>query len=122
MTDGRAGYYLPEMEVKCECCKNGFLRTPEWGWWFGKHICCSYHCMRDMERKYLNKRTPVEKYMPYEDAPRKRHLSEAETAEVLRKIGLGQSYISIAVEMGCSRENIGRIARKNDIRQRRASV
>ena len=46
--------------VRCAQCKKLFYRTPEWGWWYGWRIACSYHCMRAMERADPNSRMNIE--------------------------------------------------------------
>lgn len=46
--------------VRCASCKKLFYRYQEWGWWYKDKIACSYHCMRDMERKDPNSRINIE--------------------------------------------------------------
>lgn len=38
--------------TKCKNCKKPFERpAKEWGWKVGDKLCCTYRCMRELEKK-----------------------------------------------------------------------
>lgn len=49
---------------KCVCCGEKLTRLNfnDWGYYFKKEFCCSYHCMREMERrnKKDDKKLPIQ--------------------------------------------------------------
>ena len=66
----------------CRACGEEFdipMYVIEWGWRYGAEYCCSYHCMKALERSDLRRD-------PYAPKPRKKTGPKAGTVQVHKPI------------------------------------
>lgn len=112
---------------KCERCgaPRRVISSDSWGYWYGVHFCCSYHCMRAMEAadttrervraeidgiplpsKPKKARPPRARYLRIGDEDLERLLQMRREGKCYREIGQALGRATSTVGTYCRRHNL----------------
>ena len=105
--------YGPRFRIDpCTVCGTEREHDDQWGWWYDRQFCCSYHCMRKLEREDTERMRRTGAYSAasqYIDMPHKnvKPVTNAEREWIieLRKLGKSMSEICQTTGRSCTAVN-----------------
>lgn len=100
------------MVETCAKCGKRFLTHGYWGYAYGGHLTCSYHCMRDMWREDCN---TICIEMELRGLPKYTRMTDAQKQDVEHMRKFGYSYNQIAELTGLGAEAIRLYCKRNHI-------
>lgn len=101
-------------ERQCPVCGKRYLitcRFDEWGFGYGRTLLCSYHCMRDFERRRENMR---KRLIGMNEAALEINRQERDR-EIVRRYKAGMTMNAISVYLGCGHETVRTVLRRNGV-------
>jgi len=133
--------WMERKSGKCAVCKEKFNKPSgdDWGYSYRGKECCSYHCMRALERKDKNSwlhikeaeeeskknQTQIPKSIPVSRKDNWTRMSDQEKSKILELYISGKTIKDVAEELGRSRHAVSNVLRDfnaRDYTRRRGAV